>query len=97
MGDLGRGELMDAKAEWDQFKAASAASARVFGCLMDDRVRHLTALVQIARMTETGMATGGGYEVHRIARAALDAEADMSWWPEAVTSVPSGGDLPVSP
>lgn len=81
MTDFGRDELIDARRERDQVKAAAMSSARAIGVLMEDRVRHLNALRQIAQMTETGGNPKGGIDIHHIARKALEAETDMSWWP----------------
>ena len=86
--DFGRDALIDARAERDRIKVAAMSSARAIGVLMEDRVRHMTALQQIARMTETGLITKGGRDVHQIARRALDSKADMSWWPDE----PNAGD-----
>lgn len=82
--DPGRDELIDARAERDRVLIAAMSSARAIGALMEDRVRHMTALRQIALMTETGIAARGGHDVHVIAVEALTAETDMSWWPDDV-------------
>jgi hypothetical protein len=80
--DPGRDELIDARAEKERLLTATKTAATAIARLMEDRVRHMTALRQIAAMTETGIIAKGGADVHRIARQALDTEADMSWWPE---------------
>ena len=81
--DFGRDELIDARREKRQLLAGVETTARAIGRLMEDRVRHMEALRKIAQATETGIITQGGAHVHRLAREALEAEADMSWWPEA--------------
>lgn len=72
MTDFGRDELIDAKRERERHLESLATLAKAIEVLMDDRVRHLTALRQIALMTETGIIAKGGYDVHRIAREALE-------------------------
>jgi hypothetical protein len=86
VSDFGRDELIDARNEKRQLLAGLETTSRAVGKLMEDRVRHMLALQRIARMTETGIIAQGGSEVHRLAREALDAETDMSWWPEGGTS-----------
>ena len=83
MPDPGRDELIDARAERDQLLAATKTTARAIGRLMEDRIRHLTALRSIAAMTETGITPKGGADIWRIAREALDSQSDMGWWPDA--------------
>lgn len=57
------------------------SSARAIGALMEDRVRHVTALRQIAYLANTGY-TVANQEYRKIAIDALEAETDMSWWPD---------------
>jgi hypothetical protein len=71
MSDIWRDELIDARAERDRLITGMAILAKAIEALMDDRVRHMTALRQIASMTETGIAARGGSDIHRIAAAAL--------------------------
>jgi len=85
MSDIGRDELIYAREQRDKLKAAALSSSRAIAVLMEDRVRHLTALRAILVMTETGIAAQGGREVYGIARRALETEADMSWWPDEVS------------
>lgn len=74
MSDPGRDELIDARAERQRLVDGVALMGRAIEKLMDDRVRHLTELRQIAALTETGAMPGGGYDVYRIARDALREE-----------------------
>jgi hypothetical protein len=81
----GRDELIDARAartwlaaEWDDGEREIETMAKAIEKLMDDRVRHLTALRQIAVMTETGIIARGGRDVHEIAVRALDDKQDES-------------------
>ena len=85
MSDPGRDELIDARAtrtwltaERDRTAAGIETMAKAIEKLMDDRVRHLTALQQIAIMTETGIITRGGRDVHDIAVRALTDESSRS-------------------
>ena len=83
MPELGRDELIDARASKERLLATAKTLTNAIARLMEDRVRHVTALRSIAYMTETGVTPKGGADVHRIARQALDSEPDMSWWPDA--------------
>ena len=82
MSDPGRDELIDARADLQRLLTVTKTTMDAIARLMEDRVRHMTALRQIAAMTETGIIAKGGSDVYRIAREALDAQADMSWWPQ---------------
>jgi S-adenosylhomocysteine hydrolase len=59
------------EAERDGLRSAAIAEAKAIEKLMEDRVRHLEALRQIASMTETGIIAKGGHDVYRIACEAL--------------------------
>jgi hypothetical protein len=80
--DPGRDELIDARRERDKLLAATKTTATAIARLMEDRVRHMSALRSIVAMTETGVSFQGGRDAYRIAVEALTAEPDMSWWPE---------------
>lgn len=83
MDEPGRDALIDARNQKQQLIDGMTTMAHTIGMLMEDRVRHLTALRQIALMGQSG--TYLGYrECCRIAREALDAPTDMSWWPDDV-------------
>lgn len=71
MSDIGRDELIDAKREHDRLIDGMATLGKAIEVLMEDRVRHMTALRQIAHMTETGVAPKGGSDIYRIATEAL--------------------------
>ena len=75
MTDIGRDELIGAKRERDRLVDGIATMAKAIEKLMDDRVRHMDALRQIAAMTETGIIAKGGHDLHRIAREALEPES----------------------
>lgn len=79
--DPGRDELIDARAERDRLKAAAMSAARSIAVLMEDRVRHITALRQVAMLANTGY-TVTGQQFREIAVKALETKSDMSWWPD---------------
>lgn len=81
MSDFGRDELISARAEKKKLIDGMTTMGKAIGELMEDRVRHVTALRRIAELTNSGY-TVMNADVHRIAREALDTAADMSWWPE---------------
>jgi hypothetical protein len=78
VSDPGRDELIDARTERDRAAAGIGTMAKAIKKLADDRIRHLTALRQIAVMTETGIITRGGRDVHEIAVRALADESSQS-------------------
>ena len=55
----------------EKLRAAAIAEAKAIEKLLEDRVRHLAALRQIANMTETGGNPKGGYDIYHIALGAL--------------------------
>jgi len=69
----------DTRAEKERLLAATRTTATAIARLMEDRVRHMTALRQIAQMTETGIITKGGHDVYRIAREARSRSRDSGW------------------
>lgn len=71
----GRDELIDASAERDRLVDGVSTMGRAIEKLMDDRIRHLTALRQIANMTETGLAAQGGRLVYQVACEALGEDS----------------------
>jgi hypothetical protein len=74
MDEPGRDELIDAKSERTRLVEGMSVLGKAIERLMDDRVRHLAALRQIATMTGTGIAAIGGREINHIARKALRAD-----------------------
>ena len=75
MTDFGRDELIDARRERGHLADGITSIVNAVEKLMEDRVRHLEALRQIASMTETGIVPKGGYELHRIAKRAIDPDS----------------------
>jgi hypothetical protein len=59
------------EAQRDGLRNCAIVEAKAIEKLMEDRVRHLAALRDIAAMTATGIIPRGGHDVHRIACEAL--------------------------
>jgi hypothetical protein len=65
-----------------QFVNGMSTLAGTIAVLMEAHARHVTALREIALMTETISHSHREVEIYRLAKDALDGTADMSWWPE---------------